>query len=108
MARPAVQVDLSEGAPDFRLQVVQPGLPLLDRWNTNGTLLGNWLGRFAAESAWDGDSVKFYVRDEEGRRLGDVACRPATAADLRGPLKKEVRELRTRLQGATPQCQRRA
>jgi len=41
MSRPFLRVDLSADATDFSPLIVQMGLPLLDRWNTHGRLLGD-------------------------------------------------------------------
>ncbi|MCY2987142.1 MAG: carboxypeptidase regulatory-like domain-containing protein, partial [Planctomycetota bacterium] len=82
--------------------VVQTGLPILDRWNANVALLADWLGRFAAEPVWEGETVAFYVRDDDRGRLGGITCVPTTEADLQGPLREEFQGLKDRLQQAVP------
>jgi len=103
MSRPFLRVDLSADATDFSPLIVQMGLPLLDRWNTHGRLLGDWLGRFVAEPVWEGETVAYYVRDDSGNRLADVTGVAATEADLQGALKDEREGLQDRLRRATPQ-----
>lgn len=103
MSRPFLRVDLSADATDFSPLIVQMGLPLLDRWNTHGRLLGEWLGRFVAEPVWEGETVAYYVRDDAGNRLADVTGVAATEADLQGALKDEIESLQDRLRRATPQ-----
>jgi hypothetical protein len=75
---------------------------LLDRWNANDKLLAEWLGRFVAKAEWQANAFAFFLRNDQQQQLADVACQPATAADLRGPLKRELAELQARLRKAKP------
>ncbi len=102
MSGPSLRVDLSPDAYDFRPEMVGGGLPLVDRWASGGGLICDWLGRFAAEPVWDGDTIEYYVTDGDGGRLVDVDLIPATPEDLRGRLKGEWAALRERLQQAVP------
>lgn len=102
MARRFVRVDLSRNARDFRPIAVEPGLPLLDRVGANPRLLTRWLGRLAAEPEWDDESVNFFVRDDHGGRMEDIACQPATRSDLEGLLADELRQLRERIDRVRP------
>jgi hypothetical protein len=102
MSGPSLRVDLSPDAYDFRPEMVSSGLPLVDRWASGGGLICDWLGRFAAEPVWDGDTIEYYVTDGDGGRLVDVDLIPATPEDLRGRLKGELAALREKLQQAVP------
>lgn len=108
MLTPFVRVDLSGDARGFRHVVLQPGLPMLDRSSSNSSLLRQWLGRLCAEANWDGQTVVFYVQDDNGTLLKTADCRPATIADLRGPLPKELESLQEKLQAASPQTAKKA
>ena len=103
MANRFMRVDLSDKARDFRLVAIEPGKPLLDRSGSRGKLLFRWLGGLAAEPVWEGDYVAFYVRDDYGGRLEDVACCPASRDDLGGQLKEDLEKLRDRLDKARPE-----
>jgi hypothetical protein len=103
MARRFVRVDLSEVARDFRPVALEPGLPLLDRSQANARILHQWLGGLVAEPEWEGESVNFYVCDSRGGRLEDVVCEPASEAELRGPLKAELENLRQRIARIKPE-----
>jgi hypothetical protein len=98
MATRFVRVDLSEEARDYRPIAVEPGVPMLDRSGANARILFRWLGGMAAEPVWDGDLVGFYVRDDQGGRLEEVYCQPATCQDLQGALRDDVAKLRQRLE----------
>lgn len=103
MARRFVRVDLSEVARDFRPVALEPGLPLLDRSQANARILHQWLGGLVAEPEWEGESVNFYVCDSRGGRLEDVVCEPASEAELCGPLKAELENLRQRIARIKPE-----
>jgi len=100
MARRFARIDLADNAPDFRPIALEPGVPMLDTANASGKILLRWLGHLAAEPEIEGDSVNFYVRTDEGGRLEDVACSPATEEDLRGPLAAELEKIEERLNAA--------
>lgn len=102
MPRPLVRIDLSAGAADFQFIVIEPGLPMLDRWNRIYPVVGRCLGRFVAEPVWDGNSVNFFLRDDRQGRLSDVSCEPVSERELRRGLKKEWAALKDRLQQASP------
>ena len=78
MATRFVRVDLSEEARDYRPIAVEPGVPMLDRSGANSRIIFRWLGGLAAEPVWDDDLVGFYVRDDQGGRLEEVNCQPAS------------------------------
>ena len=103
MARRFVRVDLSQEARDYRPLALEPGVPLLDRSGANDKILFRWLGGMIAEPVWEGESVNFFVRDDHGGRLEEVACQPATNADLKGPLNVEIEKLRDRIDQAKPE-----
>lgn len=103
MAQRFVRIDLSRDARDFRPLALEPGVPTLDDAGTNARLLSDWIGRMAADPEWEGESVNFYVQDDEGGHLEDVTVQPASADDLRGPLKKELETLQERLSKAQPE-----
>ena len=65
MARRFVRVDLSPEARDFRPLALEPGVPILDASNAHGQILFKWLGSLAAQPEWQGESVDFYVVDNE-------------------------------------------
>ncbi|NQT36201.1 MAG: hypothetical protein HQ581_01850, partial [Planctomycetes bacterium] len=103
MATRFARVDLSDISRDFRPIAVEPGVALLDKSHANATILFRWLGRFLAEPDWDEDSVNFFVRDEKGGRLEDVACQPATPESLKGPMKEELEALTERIEKIKPE-----
>ncbi|HWC89143.1 MAG TPA: hypothetical protein VG433_05800, partial [Pirellulales bacterium] len=98
MAACILRIDLSAAARDFQLVAIEAGVPLLDRTGANYATLRRWLGTFVAEPVWEADeSVLFFIADEQGGRLEQVDCSPATTADLQGPLKEEVEAFLGRL-----------
>ena len=103
MATPFVRVDLSDEARDFRPYALEPGVPMLDRSNANAKILFRWLGGMVAEPEWEGDSVSFYVQDDRGGRLEEVVCQPASQADLKGPLKRDLETLKERIERVKPE-----
>jgi len=103
MVHPFVRVDVSRNARDFRHVLARAGAPMLDRSFAHGETLKRWLGRWTPEQNWDGETVVFYVRDEEGALLEVPDCRPATAAELRGPLRKELGAIREALKNVKPE-----
>jgi len=76
---------------------------MLDASGANDKILYRWLGRMVAEPEWVGESVNFFVRDEHGGRLEEVACEPATRSDLEQFLADELAALRERIQRAQPE-----
>ncbi len=92
MATRFVRIDLSEDARDYRPIAVEPGVPMLDRSGGNNRIVFRWLGGLAGEPVWEGDSVSFFARDDEGGRLEDVVCQPASDQDLRTILERRRRE----------------
>jgi hypothetical protein len=70
---------------------------MLDRSGGNNRIVFRWLGGMVGEPVWEGDSVSFYARDDEGGRLEEVVCQPASDQDLRTILKDDVEKLRERL-----------
>ncbi len=103
MTDPFMRVDVSQTSRDFQPVALEPGLPMLDRSNSNGQTLRKWLGAYVAEPERVGDRVSFFVRNEEGRRLEEVFCVPVSDKDLTGELAKEFSELRKRIEAAKPQ-----
>ena len=103
MAERFVRVDLSDSARDFRPIAVEPGVPLLDRSNANSKILFKWLGGLAADAEWDEESVSFFVRDDDGGRLEEAVCQPASDEDLKGPLKEGIESLAERIAKAKPE-----
>ncbi|MGA2034145.1 MAG: Ig-like domain-containing protein, partial [Thermoguttaceae bacterium] len=103
MATRFVRIDLADEARDYRLIAVEPGVPMLDRSGANGRIVYRWLGGMVAEPVWEGDCVNFYVRDDQGGRLEEALCQPATEQDLQTLLKDDVEKLRSRLEAATPE-----
>jgi hypothetical protein len=100
MATRFVRVDLSEEARDYRPIAVEPGVAMLDRSGANARIIFRWLGGMVAEPVWEDDLVGFYVRDDQGGRLEDVYCQPATNQDLQGGLRDDLAKLRQRLESA--------
>lgn len=111
MTDPFMRVDISQPSRDFHPIALEPGLPVLDRSNSNGQTIRQWLGALVAEperkversGPQTRESIDFYVRDEEGRRIDSVFCIPVTDKDLTGELAKEFAELRRRAGAAQPQ-----
>jgi len=103
MATRFARVDLSDRGRDFRPVAVEPGVPLLDYGGANDKILFRWLGGMVAEPEWEGETVSFYVRDDHGGRLEEVACQPATAEDLEKLLEKDLATLRERIDKARPE-----
>jgi hypothetical protein len=97
MATRFVRIDLSEEARDYRPIAVEPGVPMLDRSGANARILFRWLGGMVAEPMWEDDLVGFYVRDDQGGRLEEVYCQPASSQDLQGNLRDELAKLHQRL-----------
>lgn len=103
MATAAVRIDLSDRSLDFQRIALEPGVPLLDRAQSIAKLVRVWLGRFVGEPDWgDPQTIQFYINDDEGRRIDVSPLRPACSADLAGPLRGEVQELRERLKRIRP------
>lgn len=102
MATRFMRIDLSDEARDFRPIALEPGLPLLDRSNTNAKILFRWLGGMVAEPVWQGDSVDFFVRDDHGGRLEEAVCQPAGGDDLQKLLADDVAKLKDRIEKAKP------
>ena len=105
MATRFMRVDLSEEARDYRPIALEPGVPMLDKSGANGRIIFRWLGGMVAEPFWEDDMVGYYVRDDQGGRLEDVYCQPASAQDLQGILRDDLAKLRQRLdqsRGETP------
>lgn len=102
MSQPLFRVRIVGPKAKFQAQVVAPGQLMLDRWNAVDKPLVAWLGRFVAKPEWHNDSFRFWVRNDQGTQLAGVACQPATAADLRGLLKKEFAALQDKLKQAKP------
>ena len=103
MTNPFVRVDISQNSRDFQALALEPGLPLLDRTNSNGQLLRKWLGELVAEPERTGDSVGFHVRDAESRRLDSVLCVPVLPKDLTENLSEDFDELVKRVESIRPQ-----
>jgi hypothetical protein len=103
MATRFVRIDLSDDARDFRPIAVEPGLPLLDKSNSNAKILFRWLGGMVGEPVLTGDSVDFYVRDDHGGRLEDVICQTATRQDLESTLQEDLAALKDRIEKAKPE-----
>jgi hypothetical protein len=62
MAVGFVRLDLSPNAHDFQSIATVPGYPMLDRYQTNFTILNKWLGDFVALPVTNGDgTVDFYA-----------------------------------------------
>jgi hypothetical protein len=103
MATRFVRIDLSDEARDFRPLAVEPGVPLLDKSNSNAKIVFRWLGGMVGEPVWTGDSVDFYVRDDHGGRLEDVICQTATRQDLESTLQDDLAALKDRIEKAKPE-----
>ena len=103
MTDPFMRVDVSQASRDFQPVALEPGLPLLDRSNSNGQTLRKWLGALVAEPERVGDRVGYYVRDDESRRIDSVFCVPVSEKDLAGELAKEFKELQQRIVASKPQ-----
>ncbi|MFH1266527.1 MAG: hypothetical protein ABIK89_12435, partial [Planctomycetota bacterium] len=103
MAERFARVDLSDEARDFRPIAVEPGVPLLDRSGANSKILFKWLGGLVAEPEWEGESVNFFVRDDQGGRLEEAVCQPASDEDLKGLLRGDADSLKERVAGAKPE-----
>ncbi len=99
MAKRFVRVDLSDATRDFRPIALEPGVPMLDTANANGRIVHRWLGDLAGEPEIAGDSVNYFVRTNDGGRLEEVVCQPASEEDLRGPLAGELQKIEERLRG---------
>lgn len=98
-----VRIDLPDRSPDFQRVALEPGVPLLDRGQTNARLLRVWLGRFIAEPEWvDSQTLQFYLNDDQGRRIIANEVRLARAEDLDGKLKHEMQALRGKLNDIQP------
>ncbi|MFZ1933169.1 MAG: hypothetical protein WCB27_26250 [Thermoguttaceae bacterium] len=103
MAKRFVCLDLSDTARDFFPIAVEPGVAMLDDSNAHNRILCRWLGSIAVEPVWEGDSVSFFVRDDQGGRLEEAVCQPVIAADLTGVLKEDFAALRDRIEKARPE-----
>ena len=62
----------------------------------------------AASPEWDGESVNFYVQDDQGGRLEEVYCQPATLEDIKDTLADEMQLLSALLAAGPPQRPQRA
>lgn len=102
MASPFARVELSGSTRDFQCEADPSGVPLLDKSYANSRLLSKWMGRFVADVKWDGQTVAFYVQNDEGGLPGITDCRPATAADLRRRLRKDRDAIQEKLRSVTP------
>src|ERR1017187_7437821 len=102
MARRFVRIDIhSASARDFRPLAVEPGLPMLDPGGANAKIICRWLGRFAAVPESAGESVGFLGQDDQGGRLEEVYCQPATREDLQD-LHEETQLLTERIEQIRP------
>lgn len=104
MAMRFLRLDLSPQARDFEAIAVEPGLPLLDRSNSHFRIIRKWLGRFIAETEWDGTSVNLFACDDQGGRPQDILCEPIASDDLRRipGLHNDLEELEKRLRSVKP------
>lgn len=102
MTEPFMRVDVSQKSRDFQPVALEPGLPLLDRTNSNYQTLRKWLGASVAEFEKSGDRVAFYIRDDQGHRRDRVFCLPVSEKDLTGELAKDFKELLRRIDAAKP------
>jgi len=103
MATQIFRVDLSEGARDFQPTATEPGLAMLDRPGANFAILHQWFGTLVAEPEWEGETVNFYVLEQEGGRIERVDCYPATKRDMEGPLADDLQTLQTRIKKVVPE-----
>jgi hypothetical protein len=103
MAAPILRIDVAENSRDLQLVALEPGLPMLDRGGVNAGTLFKWLGPLVAEPDFNGDSVRFYVRDVMGGRPEDVECYPATEDDLQGSLRAGLEELQEKIGAVEPE-----
>ena len=103
MTRPFLRVNLSSKDADFRSLAIEPGVPVLSKSGAAGTLLRKWLGRFAGDIMWQADTVQYFVCDDDGCRYADIEPHLATRHDLKGKLKREFAELKSRLEQAVPE-----
>ena len=103
MARPILRIDVAENSRDFQLVALEPGLPMLDQQNVNSATLFKWLGPAVAEPQWNGQSVRFFVRDTMGGRPENVECQPASEEELEGPLRGDLEQLQERINNVQPE-----
>ena len=96
MAIRFAKVNLSPDSHDYESVALRLGTPLLDRTSANNAIFQKVFGRLAAESEWHQEDVHFYVVDDNGGRLHDVACEPVTMRDV-----KNVKSLRADLASIT-------
>lgn len=101
MIAPVLRIDLSDQSRDFQRIALQPGFPVLDRFAANSHIVRQWLGRFAAEPAWDNQTVRWSWRDDE-ESAEPKSIRAVTPADLRGPLRAEWDALLAKWKQAAP------
>jgi len=106
MSKPFLTVDCSADSPDFRLAVLEPGIPVLDPPGANAKTLYGWLGRFAGYAEREGELLRFYLQSEESGLRRYVRCRPCTARQLERELKGEMEELRKRVEQVAPRSTR--
>lgn len=113
MAQPFITIDLSPASRDFQPVALEPGMPMIDRLKSHYKTLRTWVGDFAAEPelSKDGHSVEFLIpfrvpaagaEAKAAERPVVTSCVPATIKDLKGPLRKELEELRRLAAQATP------
>ena len=99
-----LKLDLSRQSQDFECVCVEPGLPLLDKGNTNFRILSQWFGRLLAEPQWIAgeDCVELFVHDDNQNRRVNIHCEPASLDDFRRnrELADEFAELATRMKQA--------
>ncbi|HYW78018.1 MAG TPA: hypothetical protein VE890_00510, partial [Thermoguttaceae bacterium] len=103
MATRFMRLDMSDEATDFRPVALEPGVPMLDKSGANAKILFRWLGGMLAEPSWEGSSVNFFVRDDQGGRLEEVTCQPTTAEDIKKTLKNDLAKLKGRIDNAKPE-----
>jgi hypothetical protein len=72
MPRTIVRISVSSDGQGYRLLAHGVGIPVLDKGNAIAGLWDRWLSRFAAEPERTGDTVTFYLRNEEGERVEDL------------------------------------
>ncbi|MDO4570632.1 MAG: hypothetical protein Q4D38_09635 [Planctomycetia bacterium] len=104
MAKPFVRIDLSEKGQFFRPVALEPGCPLFDPTNANDRILFRWFRGMVPEPEWDenGEILRFYVRNDQGGRLEEVACTPVTNEDLNEKMVSEIERLQLRFEGIRP------
>jgi len=103
MSAHILRLELSQSAADFERVALEPGVPMIDESGGSYATLRRWFGNLVAEPVRQATGeLHYFIRDEQGARLTQVECVPATLADLTGSYRAQMDGLGERLKTVKP------